>query len=148
MCVQARALLVAASIAVLLGAPRRVVAQGVTVPVIGIDYAFQLPDTLPAGHVVFALKNDGVVHHQLILYLLNPGRTMTDFVRAPSPQERQGTFEELIGVVAANAGHAATGQLGVDLLRGRTYLFVCNDRDAADKPAHLQLGMVRSLYVK
>lgn len=122
-------------------------AQETSLPVIGLDYAFQLPDSIKAGPVIFTLKNQGMVHHQMLIYLMKEGKGLTEFVKA-TPQERGGLAEELLGVVFANAGVTAPGRLGIDLVRGRTYLLVCNDRDAADKPTHVQLGMVKSFVAK
>lgn len=46
------------------------------VTVVGTDYAFQVPATLPAGRTLFALENRGRVDHELILARLKPGVTM------------------------------------------------------------------------
>jgi hypothetical protein len=131
------------------GSPAGWTAGGdVTVVVTGLDYAFQAPDTLAAGATMFTLDNRGLVHHSFGLFLLKDGKSAADFMRAATAQERAATFEEAVGGFGAFPGRMSSGRLATDLLRGRTYLIVCQDRDAVDKPPHMQLGMVRSFYVK
>src|SRR5262245_35231120 len=57
----------------------------VTPPVIDImasDYAFDAPDTLPAGMVTVRLMNDGQEPHHAQLLRLNDGLSFDDFTAA------------------------------------------------------------------
>lgn len=69
--------------------PAALIAQNPrAVTVIGLDYAFQAPDTLPAGPVTLSFINRGIVRHELILFLLNDGRGAGEFLQS-SQEERQ-----------------------------------------------------------
>ena len=52
------------------------------VQVVARDYAFEAPDTLPAGEVSFELENRGPHDHELIIGRLRPGVTGQDIVAA------------------------------------------------------------------
>ena len=85
--------------------PATLIAQSPrAVTVIGLDYAFQAPDTLPAGPATLSLLNRGTVRHELILYLLNEGRNPGEFLRS--------TLEERLSMgrrVPAGARRLAAG---------------------------------------
>jgi hypothetical protein len=127
--------------------PATLIAQSPrAVTVIGLDYAFQAPDTLPAGPATLSLLNRGTVRHELILYLLNEGRNPGEFLR--STLEERLSMGRPVGVIFADPGQPARAQLVVDLAQGRSYVFLCVIRDAPDKPPHVALGMAKALIVK
>ena len=127
--------------------PATLVAQNPrAVTVIGLDYAFQATDTLPAGPVTLSFVNRGLVRHELILFLLNDGRGAAEFLR--SSQEERQKMGRPLGIVFADSGQPAGAQLTADLSRGRSYVFLCVIRDAPDKPPHIALGMVKTVVVK
>lgn len=117
------------------------------VAVIGLDYAFQAPDTLPAGPVTLSLLNRGTVRHELLFFVLNEGRTLGELLRSTTLEQRM-SLGRLVGIILAEPGQAAGAQLVVDLARGRSYVFLCVLRDAPDKPPHAALGMAKALVVK
>ena len=118
-----------------------------SVSVVGLDYAFQAPDTLPAGPVTFTLLNRGTVRHELLFFLLNEGHTLGELLRAATPEERR-PLGSLVGLILAEPGQPAGARLVVDLVQGRSYVFLCVLRDASDKPPHATMGMAKALVVK
>ena len=121
-----------------------------TVAVTGLDYAFQAPDTVKAGPVMLTFANHGTVRHEVVLVLLKEGRTLGDLVRAATPEERREVYEggAVFGILIAMPGQRSLGRLAVDLAPGRTYVLLCNFRDAPEKPPHTTLGMIKGLYAK
>lgn len=117
------------------------------VTVIGLDYAFQAPDTLPAGPVTLSLLNRGTVRHELILLLLNEGRTLGELLQATTLEARM-SLSRPLGLILAQPGQPADAQLIVTLAQGRSYVFLCVLRDAPDKPPHSAMGMAKALVVR
>ena len=117
------------------------------VTIIGLDYAFQGRDTIPEGPVIFSLMNQGAVRHEMVLYILNEGRTLADYLRATTAQERQGLGRAL-GLILAEPGQPAPVRMVVNLTKGQSYVLLCNLRDAPDKPPHNTLGMGKALIIK
>ena len=127
--------------------PTTLIAQNPrAVTVVGLDYAFQAPDTLPAGPVTLSFINRGIVRHELILYRLNEGRGAGEFLR--SNQEERQKMGRPLGIIFADSGQPAGAQLTADLTRGRSYVLLCVIRDAPDKPPHMALGMAKVVMVK
>jgi|SRR5687767_7244679 len=137
-----------AAVLLLVSPPPTLIAQSPrAVTVIGLDYAFQAPDTLPAGPVTLSLLNRGTVRHELILLLLNEGRTLGELLQATTVEART-SLGRAIGLIFAQPGQPADAQLIVNLVQGRSYVFLCVLRDAPDKPPHSAMGMVKALVVK
>lgn len=118
------------------------------VTVIGLDYAFRAPDTLPPGPTAIAFENRGEVDHELILVRLQEGVTVADVMEAVrgggDPRE---LTEGGPGILIAGPGQTTASRLLVDLQRGRTYALVCNFRDQPDDPPHTELGMFAGFEV-
>ena len=119
-----------------------------TVVVRGLDYAFQAPDTVPAGLTLFVLENHGTVRHELVLVRLKQGHTLAEVIAAKTPPERLALFDGLVGLILAEPGARGMGTLTTDLTKGRTYVLLCNLRDAPDKQPHLAQGMAHVLHVR
>jgi hypothetical protein len=117
------------------------------VEIIGLDYAFRGRDTIPAGPVSLSFLNQGAVRHEMVLYILNEGRTLADYLKAATAQERQGLGRP-VGLVLAEPGKPALARMVVDLVKGESYVLLCNLRDAPDKPPHNILGMGKALIVR
>jgi hypothetical protein len=116
--------------------------------VTGSDYAFQFPDTLRQGQTTLRFANAGKVEHEMVLALLRPGVTLAQVMDLMKAGGRPDSLiEGIVGILIAKAGVTTLGSLGVDLIPGRTYAFVCNFQDAPDKPPHSALGMVASRTV-
>ena len=118
-----------------------------SVVVVGTDYAFGVPATVPHGVTAFSFENRGKVRHEMNLVWLKQGVTLDSVLRAdPGPSRR--ALVHGGGVLFAEPGDRSAYRLLVDLVAGRTYLLVCNFRDAPDKPEHTQLGMFATFEVR
>lgn len=115
------------------------------VEVIGLDYAFRAPTSLPPGLTAFSFKNEGKVAHEVVIVRLRPGVTVDSLMKAHDPARL--TMIQLAGILVAGPGGAPLGRILVELTPG-TYLLLCNFRDGPDKPPHLDLGMMSMLQVK
>ena len=112
------------------------------------DYAFTSPDTLQAGPTVLGLQNRGRVRHEMVMLWLKEGRTLSDYVKAGTIEERRALQGGVVGLVVAWPGEPAPGRILADLQKGRDYVLICTLQDAPDKPPHARLGMVRMLHVR
>jgi hypothetical protein len=118
-----------------------------TVSIVALDYAFQAPDTIPAGPVLISFVNRGAVRHEVVLYVAHEGSSLTDYLRATGPVQRQ-ALGRTIGLLAAEPGQPSPGRLVTDLVKGRTYVLLCNLQNASEQPPHSRLGMGKLLVVK
>lgn len=93
--------------------------------VVGTDYAFAHPDTLPAGPTTLAFENRGRVHHELMLAKLKRGVTLEQALAAnQAGDDVRALLEDGASVLYASPGGRSTARLLVDLeggahLRGR-----------------------------
>ncbi len=114
-----------------------------TVHVTATDYAFQAPDTLPAGLTSFHLMNEGKEPHHLVMMKLAEGQTAADLAKldpkAPVPAN-------LVLLGGPNpAGPSGAAEATINLKPGR-YAMYCMI-PAPDGQPHLMKGMVRELVV-
>jgi uncharacterized cupredoxin-like copper-binding protein len=113
-----------------------------TVHVVATEYAFQAPDTLPAGLTSFHLMNNGKLMHHLVLMRLAEGQTI-----AALQKMKPGAIPA--GVVMVGGPNPAlpssTAEATVNLQPGN-YAMFCVIPGPDGKP-HLMNGMVRSLTV-
>ena len=132
----------------LLAWPSRVHAQQISsVTVVGLDYAYQAPTTLPAGLTAFAFENHGKVRHEVVIARLRAGATVDSLIHG-EPGAGRLRFVEIVGILITEPGGRPLGRLLVDLEPGQSYVLFCNFQDAVDKPRHMAIGMVASIQVK
>ena len=113
---------------------------------VGTDYAFTMPTTLPAGPTLFAFRNEGRVHHELMLAALKPGVTLADALEARrAGRDPREFLESGASVLYAGPGQRSTAQLLVDLEPGRRYAAICLMRDTDAAAPHSEMGMVTEL---
>lgn len=108
------------------------------------DYAFGVPDTVPAGRHVIRFDNDGPQEHEAVFVKLEPGKTAEDFLKWA--ENLQGPPP---GTTVNGASPLTTGQgntVAVDLAPGN-YALVCFVADAKDKRPHFLHGMVKTITV-
>ncbi|MGH7540959.1 MAG: hypothetical protein ACRELC_08175 [Gemmatimonadota bacterium] len=118
------------------------------VTVIGLDYAFGGPRTLPPGPTAIAFENRGEVEHEMILVRLKEGVTLEEVIEAVRGGGDPAEFTEGgAGILIAGPGAVTASRLLVDFSPGRTYALVCNFQDEPDAPPHTALGMVATLQV-
>ena len=112
------------------------------VTVVGLDYSFEAPATLPPGPTLLAFENRGEVDHEMILVRLKEGVTLDQVMEGVRGGADPADFMEGgPGILIAGPGETAASRLFVDLQAGKTYALVCNLRDDEDAPPHAALGM-------
>lgn len=129
------------------------------VTVTATDYAFQAPDTVPAGFTTFRLVNRSDQIHMAHLIRLGGGRTVqqlieayTEAVRTLGPRLESFTeYVETIDWAARFGGPAAdphaTSVNVTQHLQPGSYAWICL-RDAPDGVLHFTKGMARPLVVR
>jgi hypothetical protein len=116
------------------------------VSVIATDFAFQGPDTIPAGLTTFQLTNPGQEPHQLVLMRMDSGKTMADIqvMMAGNPDAPPpGWLKFPVGVSVITPGD--TGNATAVLVPGH-YVMACFVA-SPDGKSHIMKGMVRGLEV-
>jgi hypothetical protein len=117
-----------------------------TIDVTAVEYAFQgVPDELDAGRTSFALTNDGVEDHEMVLFRLNDGVDMTldDLLDAG-----EDAFADVTFTGVAFGGPDTTAYTVVDLEPG-TYFLLCfiPVGGGEDGPPHFMEGMRQTITV-
>ena len=57
------------------------------VQIVTHEFAFAMPDSLPAGLTTFRLRNEGQQPHHLMLYRVEPGKSLADVLSLSKPAE-------------------------------------------------------------
>lgn len=111
------------------------------------DFAFEGPDTIPAGMISFVLNNEGPTWHHLQLVRLPDGMSLGDF-RAGLAQMQPGSppppwFKETGGVSLPPSGDLGRVTLRVE---PGQYAVICRV-DVPDHIPHFAKGMIKELTV-
>lgn len=116
------------------------------IEVVATDYAFgALPTAIAAGPTVFSFANRGTVQHEMAIVRLREGVTVDDLVKLMKEGgRRRDVVERSVGILIAGPGKSPDGKLLVDLIRGASYVVVCNLKDTPDSPGHTMLGMYKA----
>lgn len=115
----------------------------------GLDYTFEMEESVPPGPAKILFENRGEVDHEVALIRLQPGATMAEFAEAmASGEDPQALTDGIGGILIAGPGETAMGSLNVDFEAGRTYMLVCTFTDTPEAPPHMELGMVRTFTVE
>lgn len=115
------------------------------VNVTATEYAFEMPDTIPAGLTTFRLVDAGKELHHVQLIKLADGKTMSDFVKAVEAGGPPPTWATEAGGV--NAPRPGGGEASTTLaVAPGNYAVVCLIPDAKGVP-HVAKGMLRPLTV-
>jgi hypothetical protein len=119
------------------------------VEAVGTDYAFQLPSDLPPGPTTFRFNNNGKKRHELNIFLLKSGVTVTQVLEL---QKAGKTTKDLVdgpvGVLFADPGGRSGARLLTDLIAGREYGVICIFSDTAKAPRHYEMGMYSTIRVQ
>lgn len=127
--------------------PAPAVVPEVLVP--GTDYAFQVPNEIVAGPTRFQFVNRGRVPHEMALGQLKAGVSAESLLAYAAAGHDPGELADgVVGILIAEPGATAMGTLTADLAPGRTYMMICNFRDADSLPPHIAMGMQASFVVK
>jgi hypothetical protein len=114
------------------------------VEVVTREFAFVLPDTLAAGLTTFRLRNEGRQPHHLMLYRLEPGKSLADVSRAlHAGGTHPGWMHAVGGPNAVPQGGQAVGTV---LLEPGHYVAFCHVK-SPDQVIHFAKGMMKELIV-
>jgi uncharacterized cupredoxin-like copper-binding protein len=128
-------------------APRTPAVQEIVVG--GLDYTFEMAESVSAGPAEIVFENRGEVDHELVLVRLQPGATMEQVTAAMAAREDpRDMMDGIGGILIAAPGETAFGRLQVEFEAGRTYVLLCNFTDTPEAPPHLALGMIRGFIVE
>ena len=115
----------------------------------GTDYAFEVPKELPAGLTRFRFENRGKVPHEMALGQLKAGVTADSLLAFAAAGHDPGELADgIVGILIAEPGTSALGTLSAELAPGRTYMMICNFRDADSLPPHMVMGMRASFVAR
>jgi hypothetical protein len=124
------------------------------VKIIGRDFAFDAPAMLDAGLTTFGFENPGDVRHEMIIVLLRPEVTEQHIKEAlqggitlRKVREQFGDGD-ILGILLASPHQSSAGKLIVNLVRGRTYLIICQIEEPPGAPRHNLLGMYTTFRVE
>ena len=112
------------------------------------EYAFDFPETLPAGPVSITLQNDGEqVHHLILAKLTDDAPPIEDLIEMQNPDKF--LEEDLTGnkPPLAKPGQTAPTTVDTELTSG-TYGYVCFMPDEKKKQPHAFLGMYGTFEVE
>ncbi len=117
--------------------------------IVGTDYAFAVPTKVQAGLATIRFANNGKVPHEMALGRLRVGMT-ADSVMARLTQGRDpaDVTDGVVGILIVEPAQTSIGALQTDLLAGRTYVMICQFRDADSLPPHIAMGMQASFTVE
>jgi hypothetical protein len=115
------------------------------VEIVGFDYAFKVPATMPAGPTTLRLRNDGKHAHELNVVQLKSGASLKQFIDAANAgKPLSPMIERVVGVLFAGPGERSPSGLSVNLTAGGVYVIQCIFKDSSTAPAHRALGMFTS----
>ncbi|MBA2684894.1 MAG: hypothetical protein H0U66_10420 [Gemmatimonadaceae bacterium] len=116
------------------------------VTVVATDFAFEMPDSIPAGPTRFELKDHGKWQHHMGVYRLDSGRTAADGLDAlikAGKGVRPSWMHSIGGPNAAMPGAAENATL---VLEPGSYLAYC-EIPGPDPARHYAKGMVKGFVV-
>jgi hypothetical protein len=123
--------------------PRTAKANVVTVTT--IDYAFQAPDTVPAGRTTLRLVNKGKDFHHIWLIKLEGGHTLPELVEAA---KKQGPMPKWAVDVGGPNSPMPGGENSATLeLEPGKYVMVCVIPAMTDGQPHFMKGMMKEITV-
>jgi hypothetical protein len=114
---------------------------------VATEFAFEGPDTLPAGEVTVAMDNQGKQMHELAMGELLDGKTMDDvhaLLKKGMPKKPPAWFRDVSGT---GAKPGEVGEMDVELTPG-SYIMLCFVPDKASKTPHVMLGMMKEVTVE
>ena len=118
------------------------------ITVAATDYAFLPLPEIKSGPTLFSFVNQGKVNHEVAIVRLKPTSVVETYVKTPPGPERTAQAERSVGILIAAPGMKPDGKLWVDLMKGATYVVLCNFRDKPDAPQHITMGMYTTFIPK
>src|SRR6266550_4610951 len=143
-----RLALASAACAVACGRPAPRAAGPSLITITATDYAFGVPDTLPAGLATFRLVNQGKELHHANLVRLGEGKTVADFQAGLAAAMKNHTPPPTWMGFAGGPNAVTLGDTGVatQTLEPGSYVFVCWI-PSLDGVPHVMKGMLHPLLV-
>src|SRR2546422_3952542 len=143
-----RLALASAACAVACGRPAPRAAGPSLVTITATDYAFGVPDTLPAGLTTFRLVNQGKELHHANLVRLGDGKTVADFQAGIAAAMKSHAPPPSWMAFVGGPNAVTLGDTGVatQMLEPGSYVFVCWI-PSLDGVSHVMKGMIHSLVV-
>src|SRR3989475_7393207 len=143
-----RLALASTACAVACGRPAPRVAGPSLITITATDYAFGVPDTIPAGLTTFRLVNQGKELHHASLVRLLDGKTVADFQAALAAAMKNHTPPPSWMTFAGGPNAVTLGDTGVatETLEPGSYVFVCWI-PSLDGVPHVMKGMMHPLVV-
>jgi hypothetical protein len=123
--------------------PAVTAAAAPVIEITGLDYAFQMPDTIPGGWVTLRLHNKGTELHHAFVVRLEQGKTLADLAALP-PDSPLPVWAVAAGGPSAPAPGSSLDAV-VKLTPGN-YAMLCVIPSADHKP-HILKGMVKPFTV-
>ena len=108
------------------------------------EYAFQAPDTIPAGNITIRLHNAGQQIHHMQIVRLDSGKTLADFQAAMHNPGPPPGWTHMVGGPNASVPGDST-EATVRLAAG-SYVMLCMIPGPDGQP-HVMKGMMRALQV-
>jgi hypothetical protein len=117
--------------------------------IVASDYAFEVPESVPAGEVTFELSNTGSEFHEATLFKLSEGVTVDQLgeILASTEPPPAGAAPPFAGISGINAVSPGVTQLGTFDLEAGNYAFLCFVPNGEGVP-HFALGMIAPLTVE
>src|SRR5947208_773119 len=143
-----RLALASAACAVACGRPAPRVAGPSLITITATDYAFGVPDTIPAGLTTFRLVNQGKELHHASLVRLGDGKSVVDFQTALVTAMKNHTPPPAWMGFAGGPNAVTPGDIATatQILEPGSYLFVCWI-PSADGTPHVMKGMLHPVVV-
>ena len=118
--------------------------------IVGDDFLFELPDTVPAGRLEIRLENTGTEPHQALIYRLNEGVEYQEYLK--SVLKDDGGFPALsVRVGGVNYG-VPSGEVELfeesDPYESGNYAVVCFIKETESGKNHYELGMISPFTVE
>jgi len=115
------------------------------VTVVVRDYAYTMPDSIPAGLTTFVLRNEGTQGHHLQLFRIDGGRSLADVHTALMTNAVVPTWMHATG--GPNTPVPGGGEsVGTLVLAPGSYVAFCTI-PASDGMEHFKKGMMKSITV-
>jgi hypothetical protein len=122
------------------------VSEPPVVTVVGRDFSFEAPDSLPPGATRFRFRREGTVAHEVSIARVTQGVSLDSVMRLElAGADITGLYDPGEGLLYAARGESVDAELLVTLERGRDYVLLCT-LEEKDK-THSLLGMVHGLRV-
>jgi hypothetical protein len=109
------------------------------------DYAYEIPDTITAGHHVIRIENVGPQLHEMVFVKLDSGKTARDYQTWALKQAGPPPGSPVNGASLMTVGIANT--VAMDLTPGQ-YALICFVEDAKDRKPHFVHGMIKQITVQ